>query len=125
MRLSPHHQAKYVSFYEALKGSNIPADLVPSDLNDFYIWDKQMFHIFSRLFQKVNSIKYEYDQLPNEILRFSNYKDEIDATKYGVWSIEIEDSSQLLAYSSTTGNYDFVWVLACCSRNLPLTQGNR
>jgi len=98
MRLSPHHQAKYVSFYEAMKGSNIPADLVPSDLNDFYIWDKQMFHIFSRLFQKVNSIKYEYDQLPNEILRFSNYKDEIDATKYGVWSIEIEDSSQLLAY---------------------------
>ena len=98
MRLSPHHQAKYVSFYEALKGSNIPADLVPSDLNDFYIWDKQMLHIFSRLLQKVNSIKYEYDQLPNEILRFSNYKDEIDATKYGVWSIEIEDSSQLLAY---------------------------
>ena len=97
MRLSPHHQAKYVSFYEALKGSNIPADLVPSDLNDFYIWDKQMLHIFSRLLQKVNSIKYEYDQLPNEILRFSNYKDEIDATKYGVWSIEIEDSSQLLA----------------------------
>ncbi|MCG6981099.1 MAG: hypothetical protein LJE88_06795 [Deltaproteobacteria bacterium] len=98
MRLSPHHQAKYVSFYEAMKASNIPADLVPTDLNDFYIWDRQMFHIFSRLRQKVNSIKYEYDQVPNEILRFSNYKDRIDATKYGVWSIEIEDSSQLLAY---------------------------
>ena len=98
MRLSPHHQAKYVSFYEAMKASNIPADLVPTDLNDFYIWDRQMFHIFSRLRQKVNSIKYEYDQVPNEILRFSNYKDQIDATKYGIWSIEIEDSSQLLAY---------------------------
>ena len=98
MRLSPHHQAKYVSFYEAMKASNIPADLVPTDLNDFYIWDRQMFHIFSRLRQKVNSIKYEYDQVPNEILRFSNYQDRIDATKYGVWSIEIEDSSQLLAY---------------------------
>ena len=98
MRLSPHHQAKYVSFYEAMKASNIPADLVPTDLNDFYIWDRQMFHIFSRLRQKVNSIKYEYEQVPNEILRFSNYKDQIDATKYGVWSIEIEDSSQLLAY---------------------------
>jgi hypothetical protein len=98
MRLSPHHQAKYVSFYEAMKASNIPADLVPTDLSDFYIWDRQMLHIFSRLLQKVNSIKYEYDQLPNEILRFSNYKDRIDATKYGVWSIEIEDSSQLLAY---------------------------
>ena len=98
MRLSPHHQAKYVSFYEAMKASNIPADLVPTDLNDFYIWDRQMFHIFSRLRQKVNSIKYEYDQVPNEILRFSNYKDRIDATKYGVWSIEIEDSSQLLSY---------------------------
>ena len=98
MRLSPHHQAKYVSFYEAMKASNIPADLVPTDLNDFYIWDRQMLHIFSRLRQKVNSIKYEYDQVPNEILRFSNYKDRIDATKYGVWSIEIEDSSQLLAY---------------------------
>jgi hypothetical protein len=98
MRLSPHHQAKYVSFYEAMKASNIPADLVPTDLNDFYIWDRQMLHIFSRLHQKVNSIKYEYDQLPNEILRFSNYKDRIDATKYGVWSIEIEDSSHLLAY---------------------------
>jgi prefoldin subunit 5 len=48
MRLSPHHQAKYVSFYEALKASNIPADLIPTDLNDFYIWDKQMLHIFSR-----------------------------------------------------------------------------
>ena len=98
MRLSPHHQAKYVSFYEAMKASNIPADLVPTDLSDFYIWDRQMLHIFSRLRQKVNSVKYEYDQLPNEILRFSNYKDRIDATKYGVWSIEIEDSSQLLAY---------------------------
>jgi hypothetical protein len=98
MRLSPHHQAKYVSFYEAMKASNIPADLVPTNLNDFYIWDRQMLHIFSRLRQKVNSIKYEYDQLPNEILRFSNYKDRIDATKYGVWSIEIEDSSHLLAY---------------------------
>jgi len=98
MRLSPHHQAKYGYFYEAMKASNIPADLVPTDLNDFYIWDKQMLHIFARLLQKVNSVKYEYDQLPNEILRFSNYKDQIDATKYGVWSIEIEDSSQLLAY---------------------------
>ena len=98
MRLSPHHQAKYITFFEAMKESNIPADLVPTDLNDFYIWDKQMLHIFTRLFQKVNSVKYEYDQLPNEILRFSNYKDTIDATKYGVWSIEIEDSSQLLAY---------------------------
>lgn len=98
MRLSPHHQAKYVSFYEAMKASNIPADLVPTNLNDFYIWDKQMLNIFSRLFQKINSVKYDYDQLPNEILRFSNYKDRIDATKYGVWSIEIEDSSQLLAY---------------------------
>jgi hypothetical protein len=98
MRLSPHHQAKYVSFYEAMKASNIPADLVPTNLSDFYIWDRQMLHIFSRLRQKVNSIKYEYDQLPTEILRFSNYKDRIDATKYGVWSIEIEDSSQLLAY---------------------------
>jgi len=98
MRLSPHHQAKYVSFYEALKASNIAADLIPTDLNDFYIWDKQMLHIFSRLLQKVNSVKYEYDQLPNEFLRFSNYKDQIDATKYGVWSIEIEDPSQLLAY---------------------------
>jgi len=98
MRLSPHHQAKYVSFYEAMKASNLPADLVPTNLNDFYIWDKQMLHIFSRLFDKINSVKYEYDQLPNEILRFSNYKDQIDATKYGVWSIEIEDSSQLLAY---------------------------
>ena len=98
MRLSPHHQAKYITFFEAMKESNIPADLVPTDLNDFYIWDKQMLHIFTRLLQKVNSVKYEYDQLPNEILRFSNYKDTIDATKYGVWSIEIEDSSQLLAY---------------------------
>lgn len=98
MRLSPHHQAKYVSFYEAMKASNIPADLVPTNLNDFYIWDRQMLNIFSRLFQKINSVKYDYDQLPNEILRFSNYKDRIDATKYGVWSIEIEDSSQLLAY---------------------------
>ena len=98
MRLSPHHQAKYVSFYEAMKASNIPADLVPTNLNDFYIWDRQMLNIFSRLFQKINSVKYDYDQLPNEILRFSNYKDQIDATKYGVWSIEIEDSSQLLAY---------------------------
>jgi hypothetical protein len=50
------------------------------------------------LLRKVRSVKDEYDQLPNEILRFSNYKDEIDATKYGVWSIEIEDYSQLLAY---------------------------
>jgi len=98
MRLSPHHQANYVSFYEAMKASNLPADLIPTNLNDFYIWDKQMLHIFSRLLQKINSVKYEYDQLPNEILRFSNYKDQIDATKYGVWSIEIEDSSQLLAY---------------------------
>jgi len=98
MRLSPHHQAKYVSFYEAMKASNIPADLVPTNLNDFYIWDKQMLNIFSRLLQKINSVKYDYDQLPNEILRFSNYKDRIDATKYGVWSIEIDDSSQLLAY---------------------------
>ena len=98
MRLTPHHQAKYVSFFEAMKASNLPADLVPTDLNDFSIWDKQMLHIFTRLLQKVNSVKYEYDQLPNEILRFSNYKDMIDATKYGVWSIEIEDSSQLLAY---------------------------
>ena len=81
-----------------MKASNIPADLVPTDLNDFYIWDRQMLHIFSRLRQKVNSIKYEYDQVPNEILRFSNYQDRIDATKYGVWSIEIEDSSQLLSY---------------------------
>jgi hypothetical protein len=98
MRLSPHHQTKYVSFYEAMKASNIPADLVPTNLNDFYIWDKQMLHIFARLLKKIDSVKYEYDQLPNEILRFSNYKDQIDATKYGVWSIEIEDSSQLLAY---------------------------
>ena len=98
MRLTPHHQAKYVSFFEAMKASNLPADLVLTDLNDFSIWDKQMLHIFTRLLQKVNSVKYEYDQLPNEILRFSNYKDTMDATKYGVWSIEIEDSSQLLAY---------------------------
>jgi hypothetical protein len=98
MRLSPHHQAKYISFFEAMKASNLPADLVPTDLNDFYIWDKQMLHIFTRLLEKVHSVKYEYDQLPNEILRFSNYKDTIDATKYGIWSIEIEDSSQLLAY---------------------------
>jgi hypothetical protein len=98
MRLSPHHQAKYVSFYEAMKKSNIPADLIPTNLNDFYIWDKQMLHIFTRLLRKVQSVKDEYEQLPNEILRFSNYKDEIDATRYGVWSIEIEDYSQLLAY---------------------------
>jgi uncharacterized coiled-coil DUF342 family protein len=98
MRLSPHHQTKYVLFYEAMKKGNIPADLVPKNLNDFYIWDKQMLHIFTRLLRKVRSVKDEYDQLPNEILRFSNYKDEIDATKYGVWSIEIEDYSQLLAY---------------------------
>jgi hypothetical protein len=98
MRLSPHHQAKYVSFYEAMKKSNIPADLVPTNLNDFYIWDKQMLHIFTRLLRKAQSVQDEYDQLPNEILRFSNYKDEIDATRYGVWSIEIEDYSQLLAY---------------------------
>lgn len=98
MRLSPHHQANYVLFYEAMKASNIPADLVPTNLNDFYIWDKQMLHIFTRLLRKVQSVKHEYSQLPNEILRFSNYKDEIDATKYGVWSIEIEDSSKLVAY---------------------------
>lgn len=98
MRLSPHHQAKYVLFYEALKASNLPADLVPTNLNDFYIWDKQMLHIFSRLHRKVESAQDEYGQLPNEILRFSNYKDVIDATKYGVWSIEIENYSQLVAY---------------------------
>jgi len=98
MRLSPHHQAKYVTFYEAMKKSNIPADLVPTNLNDFFIWDKQMLHIFTRLLRKVRAVRDEYDQLPNEILRFSNYKDKIDATKYGVWSIEIEDYSQLLAY---------------------------
>ena len=98
MRLSPHHQAKYVLFYEAMKASTIPADLVPTNLNDFYIWDRQMLHIFSRLYQKIDAVKHEYGQLPTEILRFSNYKDRIDATKYGVWSIEIEDSSQLVAY---------------------------
>ena len=98
MRLSPHHQAKYALFYEALKSSSLPADLVPTNLNDFYIWDRQMLHIFSRLLRKVKSAQNEYGQLPNEILRFSNYKDVIDATKYGVWSIEIEDYSQLVAY---------------------------
>ncbi len=98
MRLSPHHQAKYALLYEALKASSLPADLVPTNLNDFHIWDRQMLHIFSRLFRKVESAQNEYGQLPNEILRFSNYKDVIDATKYGVWSIEIEDYSQLVAY---------------------------
>ncbi len=72
MRLSPHHQSKYAFLYEALKTSNLPVDLVPTNLNDFYIWDRQMLHIFSRFV--------------------------IDATKYGVWSIEIEDYSQLVAY---------------------------
>ena len=57
-----------------------------------------MLHIFTRLLRKVESAQAEYGQLPNEILRFSNYKDVIDATKYGVWSIEIEDYSQLVAY---------------------------
>lgn len=98
MRLSPHHQTKYISFYEAMKASNLPADLIPTNLNDFYIWDKQMLHILQRLLQRVESVQQEYGDLPNEILRFSNYKDVIDATKYGVWSIEIEDYSQLLAY---------------------------
>ena len=98
MRLSPHHQAKYVLFHEAMKESSIPADLVPTNLNDFYIWDRQMLHIFARLHRKIDSVKHEYGQLPTEILRFSNYKDPIDATKYGVWSIEIEDPSQLVAY---------------------------
>lgn len=98
MRLSPHHQAKYILFYEAMKASSIPADLVPTNLNDFYIWDRQMLHIFSRLQRRIDSVKHEYGQLPTEILRFSNYKDQIDATKYGVWSIEIDDSSQLVAY---------------------------
>jgi hypothetical protein len=98
MRLSPHHQATYARFYEALKASNLPADLVPTNLNDFYIWDRQMLHIFTRLLRKVESAQNEYGQLPSEILRFSNYKDVIDATKYGVWSIEIEDYSQLVAY---------------------------
>jgi predicted nucleic acid-binding Zn-ribbon protein len=98
MRLSPHHQAKYALFYEALKASSLPADLVPTNLSDFYIWDRQMLHIFTRLLRKVESAQYEYGQLPNEILRFSNYKDVIDATKYGVWSIEIEEYSQLVAY---------------------------
>ena len=98
MRLSPHHQAKYALFYEALKASSLPADLVPTNLGDFYIWDRQMLHIFTRLLRKVESAQYEYGQLPNEILRFSNYKDVIDATKYGVWSIEIEEYSQLVAY---------------------------
>ena len=98
MRLSPHHQAKYVLFYEAMKTSNIPADLVPTNINDFYIWDRQMLNIFSRLLQKVDLMKNKYGQLPNEILRFSNYKDKIDATKYGIWSIEIDDPSQLVAY---------------------------
>ncbi len=98
MRLSPHHQAQYALLYEALKASSLPVDLVPTNLNDFYIWDRQMLHIFSRLLRKVESAQHEYGQLPNEILRFSNYKDVIDATKYGVWSIEIEDYSQLVAY---------------------------
>ncbi len=98
MRLSPHHQSKYALLYEALKTSSLPVDLVPTNLNDFYIWDRQMLHIFSRLLRKVESAQNEYGQLPNEILRFSNYKDVIDATKYGVWSIEIEDYSQLVAY---------------------------
>lgn len=98
MRLSPHHQTKYISFYEAMKASNLPADLIPTNLNDFYIWDKQMLHILQRLSQRVEAVKQQYGDLPNEILRFSNYKDVIDATKYGVWSIEIEDYSQLLAY---------------------------
>jgi hypothetical protein len=98
MRLSPHHQAKYVLFYEAMKASSLPADIIPSNLNDFYIWDRQMLHIFKRLLGSVNAVKHEYRELPNEILRFSNYKDKIDATKYGVWSIEINESSQLVAY---------------------------
>lgn len=98
MRLSPHHQAKYIWFYEAMKANNVPADLIPANLNDFYIWDRQMLHIFERLLQNIVSVKHEYNQLPNEILRFSNYKDNIDATKYGVWSIEIEDYSQLISY---------------------------
>lgn len=99
MRLSPHHQAKYIWIYEAMKASNLPADLIPANLNDFYIWDRQMLHIFQRLVKKVVSMEREYSQLPNEILRFSNYKDNIDATKYGVWSIEIEDYSQLISYA--------------------------
>ena len=98
MRLSPHHQSKYVLFYEAMKASNIPADLVPTNINDFYIWDRQMLNIYFRLLQKVDLMKNKYGQLPNEILRFSNYKDKIDATKYGIWSIEIDDPSQLVAY---------------------------
>jgi archaellum component FlaC len=98
MRLSPQHKAKYVLFHEAMKKSNLPTDLIPTNLNDFYIWDRQMLHIFQRLRREVDSVKQEYGQIPNEILRFSNYKDRIDATKYGVWSIEIEDYSQLVRY---------------------------
>ena len=78
--------------------SNIPADFIPTNINDFYIWDRQMLNIFSRLLQKVELIKNKYGQLPNEILRFSNYKDQIDATKYGGWSIEIDDPTQLVSY---------------------------
>ncbi len=57
-----------------------------------------MLRIFQRLLQSVNAVKHEYSRLPTELLRFSNYKDKIDATEYGVWSIEINDSSKLVAY---------------------------